>query len=905
MTTLLLTTKFNLPPIDKDFLPRPRLTQKLSTCLHPGNRLALVCAPAGYGKTSLVSEWLHQVEQMLPSIRYAWLTLDQGDDDLARFLNYLVGALRRIDPHLGGGLLTAIQSFRPSSVQLLATLLINDLVKISNPFILVIDDYQQISSKSIHAFLEFMIEHQPLEMKLIMISRSDPPFPLARMRARGQLVELRQKELSFNLAETTNYLVDRVGLGLNSEQLVILEQRTEGWVAGLKLAGLSLYKLPSPDNFVESFSGSQEYIADYLTDEVLATQSEPLKTFLLQTSILDRLSASLCDAVTNQNNSQELLEMLRESNLFVIALDHQGEWYRYHALFYDLLRKRFYQSRASLAGELHMRASRWYRDHGFRHSSIEHALLGQDYEAVFELIEGIGEMILMHGEAVTLLRWLDAIPGDNKIANPILLVYEGLASLMVGKSPNDVRERLRAAGTLGTTDNIQAEINTFEATLAVMRGETQAAIQFAEKALSQLSIERAFLRCLAADNLGMAYTLQGDINAATLAFEKMVGISQKTGNTMMTLMGLSNLAGMRFQQGKLHASAAAYQQVLDLARQEFGGSSPTMGKALLGLGEIHREWNNLDEALRYFSDALGMLEKFVEIGISIAYLSIAKVKSILGDWKSAYENLEKAQQFARQSTTTLLDDQLVELLEVRFWISEGEIDRAQEWANRKALISSSNVEQVPLVDRGTRISEFQLAEQLTLVRLLLAKMQPDQALAVLDPLLAIASHNGAMRRVIEIRVLRSLAFNQMEEIDSALDELRRALSIAEPEGFQRTFLDEGDGIVQLLYRLLNGGFAPDYVGKLLAAFPGLVVTSDSSKQGMDSSGDLIETLSVRELEVLKLISEGLSNQEIAHRLHISLSTVKGHTSQIYGKLAVNNRTHAVAKARSLNLLSPD
>lgn len=905
MTLPLLTTKFNLPSNSVDFVPRPRLTRLLDSALLPGKCLALVCAPAGYGKTSLVSDWLNKVMHGSQPVCFAWLTLDRGDDDLARLISYLAGALQHVKPELGEGLLTAIQSFRPVSIQTLATLLINDLVKIPDRFILILDDYHWISSSSIHTFLEFLIEHQPKGMSLIIITRADPPIRLARLRARGQLVEIRQADLSFNLEETTEYLGKRMNLDLTSEQLNLLEKRTEGWVAALQLAGLSIRTLSDPDGFINNFSGRHEYIADYLAEEVLSTLPEIIESFLLQTSILERLSPSLCDAVTSQNRSRELLAKLRESNLFIIPLDYQQDWYRYHTLLSDLLRKRLYETHPDLADDLHLRASSWYSDQGFPHYAIDHALLGKDYNHAIELIVEVGEKILQHGEAVTLLRWLDILPEGSKVAQPLMFVYEGLASLMCGKSPFGALEGFQGAIHSGSVNTIRAEWDTLQATMAVMKGESEAAIRFSESALEQLPEERAFLRCLAADNLGMAYTLVGDIDAARVAFKKMVEISQVTGNAMMTLMGLSNLAGILYQQGKLRDSAAAYQRVLALADERFGASSPTTGKALLGLGEIHREWNDLDRALQYFSDALRMLEEFVEIGLPVAYLSIAMVKSVQGKWEAAYANLEKAQQYAHRSTTTPLDDQLVELLRVRFWIREGRLKLAQEWAQGKTPLDQRKNLNEALSDGSLRISELQLAQQLTLARLYLAKKQPDRAIAVLNLLMPVTSRKGAMRRVIEIQTLRSLAFSVMGKIETALDALKEALSIAEPESYQRTFLDEGDEMAQLLYRLLESGFAPNYVGGLLVAFPGWDLSSDSSRQPMDLTGEYVEALSRRELEVLALIAEGLSNREIAQRLHISLSTVKGHTSQIFGKLAVNSRTHAVAKARTLNLLTLD
>jgi LuxR family maltose regulon positive regulatory protein len=876
--------------------------------------LTLVCAPAGYGKTTLVSKWLQDIcdaqtaesnppQEQSSRIRSAWLTVDQGDDDLGRFLAYLVAALQQIQPEVGVGLLANFPATRPPSPPTLATWLINDLVTILSRFVLVVDDYHTITAQPVHDFLAFLIDHQPSQMCLVIVSRADPPLPVARLRARGQLVELRQDELCFTLAESAKFINDVIGLNLNPGQLARLEKRTEGWVAGLQLAALSMRNVQDLPSFIESFSGDYEHIADYLTDEVLAQQPEPLKIFLLQTSILDRLTASLCEAVTGQVHAQETLEKLKEANLFIIPLDHQQMWFRYHALFADLLRKRLHQTQGEMVSELHRRASQWYQDHAILAPAVEHALIGRDDAHAAHLIAQAGESILKRNEAMTLLRWLEALSTDQHRANPILFVFHGLALLLCGRPPDTAKTRLDESATSGILDGLRGEIATFEGLLAIMKSNPAQAIHFSEQALQQLAPERAFFRSLAVETLGMAHTLLGDTTAAAKAFEQVVEIAEQTGNWMMAINALSNLAGLHILHGQLHAAADAYQQVLDLATEQMGKRSPITGKALLGLGMLSREWNDLERAQTYYVEATEMLAQSVEIGLPLAYLSLAMVKGNQGDWEAAQELLEKARHSAQASTATSLDDRLVEETQARFWIAQNRLDPAMKWAQSSGFLEQPFGES--LAPGDARAAASLLMNQvtyLTLARLHLAMRQPGKALKILNPMLDLFQIKGYMRRVIEVLALKSMALKQQGNIEPAVQVLDQALGLAMPEGYQRTFLDEGEPMAQLLYQVAVRGDHPVYAGKLLAAFASeseYLLAIDRKTSPVES---LVEPLSERELDVLALIAKGLSNREIAGGLNISLSTVKSHTAHIYDKLNANNRTQAVARARSLGLI---
>ena len=905
MPITILRTKLNLPPDNLNLVRRQRLMDAMDDGLHRGHLVTLVCAPTGYGKTTLVSQWIHDHREREPipapaAMQFIWLSLDQEDNDLARFIAYMVAALQQIRLEFGQGVLAALQNTRSASTNLLATLLINDLTALANPVILVLEDYHAISTQSIHEFISYLIDHQPPHLHLLIIARGDPPLPFARLRAKDQLTEIRLQELALTDEESEFFLKKLMQLDLSSEQVKRLQERTEGWAAGLQLAVLSMRHTPDMSSFIQSFSGGHEYIADYLTSEVLEQLDQSTRDFLLQTSILKQFSAPLCEAVSRQQQCAQIIEKLASANAFLIPLDNQREWYRYHALFADLLRKRLLQSKKDILDGLHNRAGEWYDQNKMLEQAIEHYLAGENYARAATLIEENAEQILMAGQTVTYLRWMATFPIDQLFAYPVLVVYQGVAMMLLGKIPENALSML--GEITSSTGKYRGEMDSLNALYSVLKGHAPEAIYLSESALQDLPVERAFLRLLAADSLAMGYTLRGDLIKASLAFERVVEASKIAGNVIMMLIGMTNLAGLHYQQGHLNRAWDEYQNVLDLSREKLGNCSQPMARALFGMGELAREWNDLDAASKYLTEATEIFRQLKDIGLPLANVSLARVYLSMGEREKVQVVLEDARQHSRESKTTTLDDYLTELMQARLWLSSGELERVEQWVGVRGLTDRPMEDLVALADHNATAFELIQGEFLILVRFYIAKNETQKALDILDVLLIHNENNSQIRRVIEILVLQAIAYQQQGANDDAMQAFTRAINLAQPENYIRTFLDEGKPVVQLLRQAIAANCSLEYVGTLLTAFTGHGYQSPRPREKAGGGQGLIEPLSDRELEVLGLVAQGMTNQEISHRLHITLSTVKGHTSNIYGKLGVVNRTQAIKLAQDIGLL---
>ena len=889
----LLTTKLYVPPPRPNSVLRTRLIERLDAGLRLGCKLTLISAPAGFGKTTLLGAWVTGSDRPV-----AWLSLDEGDNDPVRFLTYLAAALQTVGVQVGG---------ETAATEACLTALVNQAGGV-DPFTLVLDDYHFITAQPVHDALSFLLDYLPETIHLAIATRADPPLPIARLRGRGQLTELRLADLRFTPDEAAQFLEQAMGLTLGADDVVALSSRTEGWIAGLQMAALSLQGEDDVSRFVATFTGSNRYVLDYLLEEVLRREPEQMQTFLLQTSILDRLRAPLCDAVLESGESanrriaasQSTLEYLEHANLFIVPLDDRREWYRYHRLFADLLRRRLHQMYPDRLPGLHHRASEWFERNGLLPEAIDHALAAEEVERAADLIEANAEAALMRGEVATFLRWVDALPDGLVRARPALSVLYAWMLLWQGQSLKLIESLLRDAEK--EDERVSGRATALRGLIAGLRGQTERTVELCSLALEQLPEEDRFVRPLALWLL-RAIELAGSEGKADMqALDDVLRMSQSAGNVMLSVMITCNRAEILMRQGQPHEAAAAYQKAIELATDAQGQRMPIAGQALVGLGELSREWGDLDAAERYLVEGIELAEQWTEVGPLEAYIALARVRWAQGNMESAWDALQKAQELAVQYDVTDLDDLSVAMFRAWMWISQGNLEPAQRWAEGRDLFEYIDT---PLQEDARDSYDLRMRkyELLVLARLLIAQQRPGETLKLLEPLIPVAEWRGRPGMLVEIHALRALAYHAQGNLDQALDALGCALSLAEPKGYVGIFTGEGEPMRALLREAARRGVAVKYAGRLLAAFSGYgSQVSDSRMSPNLQPETLPEPLSGRELEVLQLLDTHLSSTEIAEQLCISANTVRYHIKNIYGKLGVHSRSDAVQRAQELRLL---
>ena len=893
----ILQTKLYIPPIRPELVSRPRLIERLNSGLH--RKLTLVSAAAGFGKTTLVSEWVAGCQRPV-----AWLSLDEGDNDPTRFLTYLVAALQTlalsqvegIAANIGAGVLAVLHASQPQppSTESILTALLNEITTIppGGHFVLVLDDYHVIDAKPVDNAVTFLLEHLPPQMHLVIATREDPHLPLARLRARDQLTELRAADLRFTPVEAARFLNQVMGLNLSAEEITALETRTEGWIAGLQLAALSMQGHQDATSFIRSFAGSHHFVLDYLVEEVLHRQTESIQTFLLRTSILDRMCGSLCDAVllAPSASGQETLESLEHANLFVIPLDDERRWYRYHHLFGGFLRQRLHQSTASSTGdegkgvaEYHIRASQWYEDNGLEFEAFHHAAAANDVERATRLITGKGMPLHVRGALIPVLNWLESLPTAALDARPVLWVMYAGALTTAGQT-SGVEQKLQAAEAAlqgaeldVETRDLLGRIANNRATLAFMHYQADTVIVQAQRALEYLRPDNLPVRSISTWALGTAYQQKGDRTAASRAFAQALSISQAIGHTFVTKLATLGLGSLQEKENQLYLAAETYRHVLQLIG-EF--SPPWASVAYLGLARICYEWNDLDAAEQHGRKSLEVARQFDQSidRFVVSEVFLARLKLARGDVLGAAAILAETDQSVRRHNFVHRMPE-VAAVQVLMLLRQGDLAAAAQLAQAHELPISQ-------------------------ARVHLAQGDTSAALAALEPLRRQVEAKNWQDERLQVMVLQSVALHAHGEKDKAVQLLGEALALAEPGGFIRTLVDEGLPMARLLSESVAHGIMPDYIAKLLAVF-------EAEKRKSEDKPDLppappvqflVEPLSQRELEVLQLIAQGLSNREIGERLFLALDTVKGHNRRIYDKLQIHSRTEAIARARDLGLL---
>ncbi len=901
----LLETKLHVPRRRRGLVARPRLSDRLGREVPP---LVLVSAPAGFGKTTLLTEWLAAART--DGTLVAWLSLDQRDDDPATFWTYLVSALRTAVPDVGAQALALLQSPQSATDAVLATLL-NELQSVPDELVLVLDDYHVIEAADIHDGVAFLLDHLPPQLHLVIATRVDPPLPLARLRARGELVEVRAADLRFGPDEAAAYLGDVMGLTLTDGEVAALEGRTEGWIAALQLAALSMQGRDDVAGFIAGFAGDDRFVVDYLVEEVLQRQPEQVRSFLLQTSVLTRLTGPLCDAVTGQDGGKAMLEALERGNLFVVPLDDRRRWYRYHHLFGDVLRARLLDENPDLVRALNLRASDWYERNGDPSAAIDHALAGEDFGRAADLVERALPAMGRARQEARLRRWLEALPDELFGVRPVLAVgYVG--ALMSTGEVRGVEARLREAErwVRPSTDEgreggpspedmvvvdadafrrLPTEITMYRAGLALVGGDVPGTLAHAQRALDLAGPDDHLGRGAAESLIGLAHWRTGDIEAAHRWYADGMATLGRAGRRSDVVGGAITLADLRIAQGRLRDAMSYYERGLQVATEERGAVLRGAADMHVGMAELFRERNDLDSARRHLSISS-------ELGESAGLpqnryrwrLGMARLRQLDGDASGALELLAEAE---RVYTSDYSPEVSIPAIRARMWLAQGRLDDALGWVRERGLSADD--------DLGY-LREY---EHLTLARTLLARSAAEgsqgslpDAVRLLSRLLRAAEDGRRNGSVIEILVLQALGFRAHRDLSAALASLRRALVLAEPEGYARIFLDEGPTMAALLRAMVTEEGAPASVHRLLDA-SGRPEATGSLDQG------LVDPLSPRELDVLRLLGTHLDGPDIARQLFVSLNTVRTHTKNIYAKLGVNNRRSAVRRGEELDLMS--
>jgi len=917
----ILNTKFFVPTARPELVSRSRLIEQLNNGLH--RKLTLISAPAGFGKTTLVGEWMDTLQKGdKKDHRIAWLSLDEGDNELTRFLTYFASALNRIKEMkttVGEESLSLLQSPQPPPAETVLTSLINEIAAVADKIIFILDDYHLIETQPIHDALGFTLENLPPQLHLVIATREDPLLPLSRLRARDQLTELRAVDLRFTSTEATEFLNHVMALNLSVEEITTLENRTEGWIAGLQLAAVSLQGQADTSSLIRSFAGSNRLVLDYLIEEVLEHQPSDVQNFLLQTCILNRLTGSLCDAITGQDNGQQVLEILDHANLFIVPLDEERRWYRYHHLFADLLRQRLQQTRSEQLPNLHLKASGWYETKGQWSDAVRHAFAAGDLERAADLIELAWVPMNTSYRSITWLGWAKTLPNDLVHARPLLSTACGWASLDAGELEaaelcfQNAERWLEAVadvnGQFETSSGRTVELDEKElrslsisiangrAYLAQALGDVTGTVKYARRANGLLHENEYFERGLSDVLIGFAYWSSGDLDAAHGAIADAISKMWMTEKKPFIISFTSYLADVMKAQGRLHEVERTYLQLLETFREQGESGVKETAVLHLGLSELYLERGDMETAMQH-------LQRSEELGEQPSFppwyrhwiCAHVNIMAANGDLDGVIELLKGAKRYYYRHP--IPDVRPLAALNVRALLAQGKMEETLHWVHEQSL---------SIDDELNYLHEF---EHITLVRLLIAQYQNGRddadiqgTLSLLDRLLAAAKEGGRMGSVIEILVLQALAYDAKDDVSHALVPLEQALMLAEPEGYFRIFVDEGPPMARLLHDVLSHKIAPDYVKRLLAAFPDDELKKSGSSQSYKSGSELIEPLSERELEILQLVADGQSNWDIGAQLFLSLNTVKAHTRNIYGKLGVNSRTQAAARARAMGIIS--
>lgn len=894
----ILETKLYIPRPGPDLVQRKHLIDRLNAGVY--GKLTLIAAPAGFGKTTVLSKWVSQSK--LP---VAWISVDQGDNDPIYFINYIIAALQKIETEFGEEVLSSLKTPQRPPIDSIIIHLIQEIENIPEDFVLVLDDYHFIDSEKVHQLIELLIDRMPRQMHLAIATRVDPDLKVARLRVTQQFTEFRASDLCFTLDDAALFFNEVMNLGLSNEEIALLESRTEGWVAGLQLAALSMRSRNDIPEFIKAFAGDDRLVVDYLTEEVLNRQPVNVKNFLLRTSILNRLSEPLCGDITGQKGSQKTLEDLERANLFIVPMDNKRRWYRYHHLFADLLRQKLHQKEPDMVSRLHIKASEWFETNGFKEEAIEHALAAKEFERAANVIEALILARWRGGEQVTLFNWLDQLPDDLKMGKPNLGLYHAQVLFQSGRQESAEKcidqlekiyihtpkriQRMSTKKSETADDNaitaFQGRIAAIRAYMATRRGDIPGIAKYSQEALACLSEEDATWRAIVIISSAIIHELKGDAKASIDAHSEAIAATMKAGNVYFYLIERLWLAIVMKNSGRLPEAMEICRQLLNDVKEKTLAFNAAVGNAWGTWGEMLYELNDLDAAYRYASKGVLLLEQGHDVShLGWRYAGLAEILCSKNNLRDAEEIILKMDHLMATSVVPPWVLTRIEAVEARVYLRKGNFNSLKKWVDECGLKPD---------DTLTALHE---PEHIMLARILIAQGRFDDALGLLSRLTAEEAKAGRVLHQIETLVLQAIAFGKKNKAAESMAAAAKALSLAEPGGYIRVFVDEGPPLAEVLEKLLDTtrDIPRTFVKHILPAF--------KLRKLIETNDGLVEQLSDRELEVLKFIAAGLPNKKIAEELFISMNTVKTHLQNIYGKLNVHSRAKAVIKATELNLL---